>query len=287
MPVAEAAELPRLRRHRPAGRSSTTTERSTTCARSSRRPTTAGSRSSPTSCSTTPPSEHPWFVDSQTPGSAHEDWYIWSDENPGYGGPDGQPVWHEAGGRYYYGLFGPDLPDLNLRNPAVTAGARRRRPLLARRRRRRRLPAGRDQAPRRGRQDPGPHDGDPRVAARLPRPRSRRSSPARCSSGEVSDVAAGSSQYVPEDVDLVFDFGARRRDRRRDRPRPGQPAPHRRGGRGPPVRTGRAGDVPDEPRPGTGRQRARAGRPTSSAWRRGCCWPNRASRSCTTGRRSG
>jgi glycosidase len=65
--------------------------------------------------------QHPWFLDAQTPGSAHEDWYIWRDDNPGYAGPWGQLVWHEAGGRYYYGLFWSGMPDLNYGNPAVTA----------------------------------------------------------------------------------------------------------------------------------------------------------------------
>ena len=34
--------------------------------------------------------------------------------------PDGQTVWHPAGTRWYYGVFSPDMPDLNLRNPGVT-----------------------------------------------------------------------------------------------------------------------------------------------------------------------
>jgi alpha-amylase len=65
-------------------------------------------------------SKHPWFIDAQKPGSAYRDWYIWSDDDPGYKGPWGQKVWHEAGGRWYYGAFSPGMPDLNFRNPAVT-----------------------------------------------------------------------------------------------------------------------------------------------------------------------
>jgi alpha-amylase len=64
--------------------------------------------------------QHPWFRDAQTPGSDHDGWYVWADANPGYAGPDGQPVWHPDANRFYYGLFGEGLPDLNLRNPAVT-----------------------------------------------------------------------------------------------------------------------------------------------------------------------
>jgi alpha-amylase len=67
---------------------------------------------------------HPWFVESMNPESDYADWYIWVDEDPGYGGPWGQEVWHPAGGRYYYGVFGAEdggVPDLNYDNPEVTA----------------------------------------------------------------------------------------------------------------------------------------------------------------------
>ncbi|MFN2225492.1 MAG: alpha-amylase family glycosyl hydrolase [Anaerolineae bacterium] len=66
--------------------------------------------------------EHPWFVDSASgPDSERRDWYIWSDEDPGYLGPWGQEVWHPRNGAYYYGLFWSGMPDLNLENPLVTA----------------------------------------------------------------------------------------------------------------------------------------------------------------------
>lgn len=64
--------------------------------------------------------QHPWFMDAETAGSAHDSWYRWSATNPGYAGPWGQPVWHRGGNRYYYGVFWVGMPDLNLRNPAVT-----------------------------------------------------------------------------------------------------------------------------------------------------------------------
>jgi glycosidase len=64
--------------------------------------------------------EHPWFQDARTPGSAHDAWYVWSDSDPGYGGPAG-PVWHRDGDRYYYGYFWEGMPDLDLTNAAVTA----------------------------------------------------------------------------------------------------------------------------------------------------------------------
>ncbi len=65
-------------------------------------------------------SRHPWFMASRLGEEAYADWYIWADEDPGYRGPWGAPAWHQAGGRYYYGVFWDGMPDLNLRNPSVT-----------------------------------------------------------------------------------------------------------------------------------------------------------------------
>jgi alpha-amylase len=65
--------------------------------------------------------QHPWFLSSVRREPEHDDWYVWSDSNPGYRGPDGQQVWHQLGGRYYYGIFWSGMPDLNLANPEVTA----------------------------------------------------------------------------------------------------------------------------------------------------------------------
>jgi glycosidase len=63
--------------------------------------------------------EHPWFVDARVRGSAHEDWYLWSDTRPAVSGPGGRPVWHADGGRFYYGYFWSGMPDLNVAEPAV------------------------------------------------------------------------------------------------------------------------------------------------------------------------
>jgi len=65
-------------------------------------------------------SQHPWFLDSETPGSEHETWYIWTTERPTYSGPWGQQVWYKVGLRWYYALFWEGMPDLNYRNGAVT-----------------------------------------------------------------------------------------------------------------------------------------------------------------------
>jgi alpha-amylase len=66
--------------------------------------------------------DHPWFQDAQTPGSGHDDWYVWSTgSKPPFAGPTGNAVWHKDGDRWYYGSFDTSMPDLNLRNPEVTA----------------------------------------------------------------------------------------------------------------------------------------------------------------------
>lgn len=64
--------------------------------------------------------EHPWFREAQTPGSAYDQWYRWSAAKPAQVGPWGQQVWYGLGSRYYYAVFWDGMPDLNLRNPAVT-----------------------------------------------------------------------------------------------------------------------------------------------------------------------
>lgn len=72
--------------------------------------------------------DHPWFQDAlQNPDSPYRDWYVWSDEDPGYLGPWGEVVWHPTpdASEYYYGIFWEGMPDLNYRNPEVTAEALR------------------------------------------------------------------------------------------------------------------------------------------------------------------
>ncbi len=64
-------------------------------------------------------SEHPWFLASQDPDDPKRDWYVWSEENPGFNGPWGQQVWHYRNGHYYYGIFWSGMPDLNYENPEV------------------------------------------------------------------------------------------------------------------------------------------------------------------------
>ena len=66
-------------------------------------------------------SDHPWFQDALA-GGPHHDWYIWSPTDPGWPNPvGGGDPWRPSKAGYYYGAFSESMPDLNLRNPAVTA----------------------------------------------------------------------------------------------------------------------------------------------------------------------
>lgn len=71
--------------------------------------------------------DHPWFQDAAA-GGPKKDWFIWSSAKPDWKGPWGQDVWHpwpkDGSGtprEHYYGIFWKGMPDLNFRNPDVTA----------------------------------------------------------------------------------------------------------------------------------------------------------------------
>ena len=66
-------------------------------------------------------SEHPWFTAASAGEAAYRDYYLWSDEDPGWRGVSGAPAWHAGEQGYYLGLFWSGMPDLNFRTPAVTA----------------------------------------------------------------------------------------------------------------------------------------------------------------------
>jgi glycosidase len=71
-------------------------------------------------------SQHPWFQAAlHNPGSPYRDWYLWAQAKPAYKGPFGGEAWHRSpvANEYYYGMFWSEMPDLNYRNPAVTAEA--------------------------------------------------------------------------------------------------------------------------------------------------------------------
>ncbi len=63
--------------------------------------------------------QHPWFTQSANTSNNFRDWYVWSDNYPGFSGPWGQPVWHGNGGDFYYGLFWSGMPDLNYNHQPV------------------------------------------------------------------------------------------------------------------------------------------------------------------------
>ena len=74
-------------------------------------------------------SAHPWFKDASTgPASERRDWFVWASEKPDWKGPWSGNVWHKSRvpgqSDFYYGLFNHDMPDLNFRNPNVTAEMR-------------------------------------------------------------------------------------------------------------------------------------------------------------------
>lgn len=149
--------------------------------------------------------EHPWFRDATTPGSAHDGWYVWATADPGYGGPDGQLVWHPAGERFYYGLFWEGVPDLNLANDEVTAELHDvarfwldevgvdgfRLDAI-----RHLVEVGRDQV-----NTPATHAWLRDYHAAV-----HEAAPAALLLGEAWDFPLAASSYVPEDVDLVFEF---------------------------------------------------------------------------------
>jgi alpha-amylase len=72
-------------------------------------------------------SEHPDFKRALAGDRAARGKYIFVDAppQPVYLGPWGQTVWQEMQGQHYFGIFWSGMPDLNYRNPEVSAEARR------------------------------------------------------------------------------------------------------------------------------------------------------------------
>ncbi len=64
-------------------------------------------------------SQHPWFQQAKENKSYYRNWFRWKSSKPSYLGPWGQPVWHESGNEYYFGLFWGGMPDLNYKSKAV------------------------------------------------------------------------------------------------------------------------------------------------------------------------
>jgi alpha-amylase len=151
-------------------------------------------------------SENPWFKDAATPGSAHDDWYVWATENPHYLGPDGQVVWHPLGDRWFYGVFWEGMPDLNLRNAAVTAELEDIARFWLQ-----------DMGVDGFRLDAAKHlieDGKqqvntPETLAWLKgfHAAVATAKPGSLLVGEVWDISSTAGRYVPDSLDLTFDFG--------------------------------------------------------------------------------
>jgi len=63
---------------------------------------------------------HPLFIASMDSKSYYRNYYIWRNEKPGGWRVFGKDPWHPGQtGWYYYGAFGPSMPDFNLMNREV------------------------------------------------------------------------------------------------------------------------------------------------------------------------
>jgi alpha-amylase len=143
--------------------------------------------------------QHPWFVDSKKPGSAHADWYVWSDKQ-------GAGNWHRVGSRLYYGAFGAEFPDLNLTEPKVTAAlddiARFWVADVG-------VDGFRIDAAKHLIEDPTATENTPetRLWLRAFRSSVEKTAPGALLIGEVWDPSPVSSAYVPDALDMTFEFG--------------------------------------------------------------------------------
>lgn len=149
--------------------------------------------------------QHPWFKASATGKGAYADWYVWSDKNA-FLGPDGQVVWHPLGDRYYYGVFSDAMPDLNLRNEAVTAQLDRIADYWL-------ADIGVDgfriDAAKHLIEDGRVQTNTPETLAWLKayRANADAANKGAVMVGEVWDVPATAGKYVPDSLDLTFNFG--------------------------------------------------------------------------------
>jgi glycosidase len=151
--------------------------------------------------------EHPWFEASRDGDPDLADWYVWSDEHGGFGGPGGRQVWHAAGERYYYGYFWEGMPDLNLANDAVTAELQR---IAAYWIEDMGVDGFRLDAARHLIEDGEELENTPETRAWLVsfRERVHASRPDALVLGEVWDATSTSARYVHEgSLDLAFEFG--------------------------------------------------------------------------------
>jgi alpha-amylase len=151
-------------------------------------------------------SQHPWFKDALK-GGPHHDWYIWSDTDPHWPSVAGGNPWHLASnGKYFYGAFWEGMPDLNLRNPEVTAEIDRIADFWL-------DDVGVDgfriDAAKHLIEDDGPHQiNTPETLAWLAgfNQHVHASHPDALVVGEVWDIGPIAGRYVPDSLDMTFNF---------------------------------------------------------------------------------
>lgn len=143
-------------------------------------------------------SKNPWFVASEKGKAPYADWYVWSNAPLGSG-------WQADGKRYYYAAFGSDLPDLNLANADVTAEVTHdARFWLA--------DVGVDgfrlDAAKYLIENGSTTENTPETHAwwRTFRGSIEGTAPGALLLGEVYDTPQNSASYVPDDLDMTFDF---------------------------------------------------------------------------------
>ena len=143
-------------------------------------------------------SKNPWFVASAAGKAPYADWYVWSDS------PQGSN-WQRDGKRFFYAQFGADLPDLNLTNPAVTAEVTAEATFWL-------TDVGVDgfrlDAAKYLIEDGATNENTPGTHAwwKTFRGAIEQRAPGALLLGEVWDTPQNSSSYVPDDLDLTFDF---------------------------------------------------------------------------------
>jgi alpha-amylase len=143
-------------------------------------------------------SKHPWFVASRAGKAPYADWYVWADS------PQGSN-WQPDGKRYYYATFGADLPDLNLANPAVTAQVTADAEYWL-------TDVGVDgfrlDAAKHLIEDGATLENTPETHEwwKTFRGAIEQKAPGALLLGEVWDTPQNSASYVPDDLDLTFDF---------------------------------------------------------------------------------
>ena len=143
-------------------------------------------------------SKNPWFVASEKGRAPYADWYVWSNAPLGSG-------WQADGKRYYYAAFGSDLPDLNLNNADVTAEVTDDARFWL-------TDVGVDgfrlDAAKYLIEDGSATENTPETHAwwRTFRASVEAAAPGALLLGEVYDTPQNSASYVPDDLDMTFDF---------------------------------------------------------------------------------